>query len=84
MTKGDKLIAFGVGIVVLGFVVLFPIISPYIKVPTGVAKWRADMPDDGTMLCSMAGQGFRLENDAFNFGAVRDKTFDAECKKRVK
>lgn len=48
------------------------------------SKWRQDMPDDGTMLCSAAGEGFRVTNSPFGFGLDRHHEFDSECAKRVK
>lgn len=48
------------------------------------SKWRADMPEDGTMLCSMAGEGFLITNNPFGFSVDRHRVFDNECAKRVK
>jgi hypothetical protein len=48
------------------------------------SKWNPDMPDDGTMLCSMAGEGFVVVNNAWGFHVDRRKEFDNECTKRVK
>lgn len=48
------------------------------------SKWDPAMPDDGTMLCSMAGEGFRINNDMWAYRVDRHKAFDSECAKRVK
>jgi archaellum component FlaG (FlaF/FlaG flagellin family) len=48
------------------------------------SKWRADMPDDGTMLCSMAGEGFVVVNNPWGFRVDRNSAFNSECAKRVK
>lgn len=48
------------------------------------SKWRADMPNDGTMLCSMAGDGFIVINNPFGFRVDRHTAFDSECAKRMK
>lgn len=48
------------------------------------SKWRADMPDDGTMLCSVAGEGFRVENSPWGFRVDRYEAFNSECAKRMK
>ena len=48
------------------------------------SKWNPNMPDDGTMLCSMAGEGFVIVNNVWGFRVDRHKAFDSECAKRVK
>jgi archaellum component FlaG (FlaF/FlaG flagellin family) len=48
------------------------------------SKWRHDMPDDGTMLCSVASQGFRITNNPWGFRVDRYQAFDSECAKRMK
>lgn len=48
------------------------------------SKWRADMPDDGTMLCSAAGEGFRVSNNPWGFRVDRYEAFNSECAKRMK
>jgi hypothetical protein len=47
-------------------------------------KWRSDMPDNGTMLCSAAGEGFRVTNNPWGFRVDRDESFNGECAKRMK
>jgi hypothetical protein len=42
------------------------------------------MPDDGTMLCSVAGEGFRVINNPWGFRVDRYQAFDSECAKRMK
>lgn len=48
------------------------------------SKWRADMPDDGTMLCSAAGEGFRVTNNPWGLRVDRYEAFNSECSKRMK
>jgi hypothetical protein len=48
------------------------------------SKWRADMPEDGTMLCSAAGEGFIIENNPWGFRVERHEAFNDECAKRMK
>lgn len=48
------------------------------------SKWRSDMPDNGTMLCSESGEGFVVINDTWGFRVDRYHSFDAECAQRMK
>jgi hypothetical protein len=48
------------------------------------SKWRADMPDDGTMLCSAVGEGFQITNNPWGFRVERHEAFNNECAKRMK
>ncbi len=75
---------FGVPLaILLGIVILFTIFL-VVNGEFFQTKWRMDMPDDGTMLCSMVGEGFRIHNDAWAYRVDRYQAFDAECRKRVK
>lgn len=48
------------------------------------SKWRADMPDDGAMLCSVRGEGYIVENNTWGFRVNRHKTFDSVCAEILK
>lgn len=57
---------------------------PSIRFPTSTAKWRADMPDDGAMLCLSDGEGFKVTNNPWGYHVDRYEAFDVECAKRMK
>jgi hypothetical protein len=42
------------------------------------------MPDDGTMLCSAAGEGFQITNNPWGFRVDRHEAFNDECARRMK
>jgi hypothetical protein len=74
-------------IVLFGALALFGLFMalPAFKMSSSVSsKWNSNMPDDGTMLCSMAGEGFIVVNNVLGFYVDRHKAFDSECAKRVK
>lgn len=48
------------------------------------SKWRADMPDDGAMLCSADGEGFQVNNNPWGFRVEHHEAFNNECAKRMK
>jgi hypothetical protein len=57
---------------------------PAINWPASSTKWQHDMPEDGTMLCSQAGEGFRVNNNPWGFRVDRFPTFDESCRKFIK
>lgn len=47
-------------------------------------KWRANMPDDGAMLCSVTREGYIVENNTWGFNVNRHASFDSVCAEIMK